>query len=112
MVFYELPPFEKVREHYLDDEAFKRLQNALIANPSIGVVIPGTGGLRKMRFADQVRGKGKRGGLRVIYFYKSSDDQIWFFTIYDKDESDDLTPDQRKLLKARLEQHIKARSLT
>lgn len=112
MVFYELPPFEKVRERYLDDDAFKRLQNVLIANPAAGSVIQGTGGLRKMRFSDEGRGKGKRGGLRVIYFYKITDDQIWFFTVYDKDETDDLTSAQRKVLKARLEQHLRARSLT
>ena len=111
MVFYELPAFEKMRESYLDDGAFKALQSELIANPEAGAVIAGTGGLRKMRFADQTRGKGKRGGLRVIYFHKSADDQIWLFTLYDKDEADDLTSDQRKALKARLEQQIKARSL-
>lgn len=112
MVFYELPAFEKMREAYLDDDAFKNLQNELIVNPEAGAIIAGTGGLRKMRFADENRGKGKRGGLRVIYFYKSADDQVWLFTLYDKDEADDLTSDQRKALKARLEQQIKARSLT
>jgi hypothetical protein len=111
MVFYELPIFSSVREDYLDDDAFKELQNVLIANPEAGDVIKGTGGLRKMRFADAKRSKGTRGGLRVIYYYKKADDQIWLFTVYDKDEADDLTPAQAKTLKARLEQQIKARSL-
>lgn len=111
MVFYELPAFEKMREHYLNDDAFKALQNELMVNPEAGAVIAGTGGLRKIRFADEARGKGKRGGLRVIYFYKTADEQIWLFTLYDKDEASDLTADQRKVLKMRLDQQIKARSL-
>lgn len=111
MVFYELPAFEKMREHYLNDDAFKALQNELMVNPEAGAVIAGTGGLRKIRFADEARGKGKRSGLRVIYFYKTADEQIWLFTLYDKDEASNLTADQRKVLKMRLDQQIKARSL-
>lgn len=68
-VFVELPAFEKYRAQYLDDEGFKELQNTLMRAPEAGVVIQGTGGLRKLRFADERRGKGKRGGLRVIYFF-------------------------------------------
>jgi hypothetical protein len=66
-VFVELPAFERHRADYLDDAAFGDLHLALMRNPEAGEVIEGTGGLRKMRFADQRRGKGKRGGLRVIY---------------------------------------------
>jgi hypothetical protein len=111
MVFYELPAFAKFREDYLDDDAFKQLQNVLIANPDAGAIIKGTGGLRKLRFADSGRNKGKRGGLRIIYFFKQADDQIWLFTLYDKDEVDDLTAEQRMVLKARLAQQIKAGGL-
>ena len=68
-VFVELPAFERHRADYLDDEAFLRLQRLLMLNPVAGVVIPGTGGLRKLRFGDERRGKGKRGGLRVIYYW-------------------------------------------
>jgi hypothetical protein len=64
-VFIELPAFERHRRGYLDDEAFSRLQQTLMGNPETGEVIEGTGGLRKMRFADARRAKGKRGGLRV-----------------------------------------------
>lgn len=111
MVFYELPFFSSVREDYLDDDAFKALQNVLIANPEAGDVIKGTGGLRKMRFADARRNKGTRGGLRVIYYFKVSDAQIWFFTLYDKDDADDLTAAQLKMLKGRLLQQFKGKSL-
>ena len=68
-VFVELPAFERRRADYLDDAAFRDLQDALMKNPDAGQVIEGTGGLRKMRFADARRGKGKRGGLRVIYYW-------------------------------------------
>lgn len=71
-VFVELPPFERHRADYLDDGAFGDLQDALMKNPEAGQVIEGTGGLRKMRFADRRRGKGKRGGLRVIYYWWSA----------------------------------------
>ena len=66
--FWELPSFVRYRQEYLDDEAFKRLQVELMDNPEAGDVIKGTGGLRKLRFADEKRGKGKRGGLRIIYY--------------------------------------------
>lgn len=108
--FVELPPFQRLRDDYFDDESFKGLQDELMENPDAGDVIQGTGGLRKVRFADERRGKGKRGGLRVIYFWKDSDNQFWLFTVYDKDEVDDLTPDQRRALKQRLQSEIKARN--
>jgi hypothetical protein len=60
-VFIELPPFERHRTDYLDDDAFSRLQDVLMDNPEAGEVIEGTGGLRKVRFADSSRAKGKRG---------------------------------------------------
>ena len=71
-VFVELPAFERHRADYLDEAAFSLLQCELMRNPAVGDVIEGTGGLRKMRFADKRRGKGKRGGLRVIYYWWSA----------------------------------------
>lgn len=108
--FIELPIFQKLRDEYFDDASYKELQMVLMENPEAGDVIKGTGGLRKIRYADEHRGKGKRGGLRVIYFWKDRDDQFWLFTVYDKDEAADLTPAQRKMLKQRLEAEITARS--
>ena len=67
-VFVELPAFERYRADYLDDDAFRKLQSLLMLKPEAGDMIPGAGGLRKMRFADERRGKGKRSGLRVIYY--------------------------------------------
>lgn len=78
-------------------------------DPEAGEVIQGTGGLRKMRFADARRGKGKRGGLRVIYYWWSPGRQFWLYTLYDKDELKDLTQEQRKALKAMLKAELEAR---
>lgn len=68
-LFVELPAFSRFSGEYLDDEGFRALQNDLMENPEAGEVIEGAGGLRKLRHADQGRGKGKRGGLRAIYFW-------------------------------------------
>ena len=71
--------------------------------------MPGTGGLRKLRFSDERRGKGKRGGLRVVYYWWDSGAQFWLFTLYDKDEMADLTPIQRKALRELIKQELEAR---
>ena len=108
-VFVELPPFERHRTDYLDDDAFRGLQNALMKDPAAGDVIEGTGGLRKVRHADSRRGKGKRGGLRVIYYWWEQGFQFWLFTLYDKSEMDDLTPRERAALKELLKRELAAR---
>lgn len=107
--FVELPPFERARPSHLDDAAYRALQNELMANPQAGDVIEGTGGLRKLRQPDPRRGKGKRGGLRVIYYWWLGGDQFWLFTVYDKDEADDLSAEQRKTLKRLLENELAQR---
>lgn len=111
-VFVELPAFARHRARYLDDDAFAGLQASLLADPEAGDVMPGTGGLRKVRHADPRRGKGKRGGLRVIYFWWKSGRQFWLFTLYDKDEMDDLPPDAKRALKGMLQLELDARSRT
>ena len=108
-VFVELPPFARQRQDYLDDEQFQRLQQSLLAHPQAGAVIEGTGGLRKMRHTDARRGQGKRGGLRVIYYWWVSGHQFWLFTLYDKGEMDDLTTRQRKILHELLDRELAAR---
>ena len=107
--FVELPPFARLRADYMDDEAYRALQNELMQNPEAGDVIEGTGGLRKLRQPDPRRGKGKRGGLRVIYYWWLGGDQFWLFTVYDKDQADDLTPEQRKVLKQLLKRELEHR---
>ena len=109
-IFIELPAFARHRAEYLDDDQFRALQAALMKQPTAGDVIKDTGGLRKLRFADVRRGKGKSGGLRVIYYWRVTTSLFWLFTLYDKDEVDDLNAKQRAQLKALLERELKARS--
>lgn len=108
-LFVELPAFERHRSGYLDDEAFSALQAALMADPESGDVIQDTGGLRKVRFADSRRGKGKRGGLRVIYYWWAPGRQFWLFTLYGKGEVSNLTSEQRKVFREVLKAELKAR---
>jgi mRNA-degrading endonuclease RelE of RelBE toxin-antitoxin system len=110
--FVELPPFQRIQQDYLDDDAYRALQDELMDNPEAGDVIKGTGGLRKLRQPDARRGKGKRGGLRVIYYWWLGGDQFWLFTVYDKDDADDLTPDQRQMLKHLLKNELEIRQQT
>src|SRR5258706_6443159 len=98
-VIVGLPGFERQRAEYFADESLLELQSLWMLHPEAGDLIPGTGGLRKLRFADKRRGKGKRGGLRVIYYWWDSGSQFWLFTVYDKNEMSDLTADQRKSLR-------------
>jgi hypothetical protein len=108
-LFVELPAFERYRQEYLSDEAYRGLHNELLKAPEAGDVIMGTGGLRKIRHGDPQRGKGKRGGLRVIYFWWESQRQFWLFTLYDKSDMDDLSPQDRAALKVMLKQELESR---
>lgn len=98
MVFLEAPAFERIRERYLDDDQYQLLQAALMANPEAGALIRGSGGLRKVRWA--VDGKGKSGGLRVIYYWVTRDSHILFLTLYHKSEMADLAQKDIKALAA------------
>lgn len=91
-VFVELPAFERNRAQYMDDNSFSDFQQALLINPKVGDVIQGTGGLRKIRFQNASKGKGKRGGLRIIYYWWLQESEFLLFTVYAKGEMDDLTP--------------------
>src|SRR5690625_6359832 len=73
-LFIELPAFQRHRERYMNDAAFRSFQEKLIENPTAGDVIVGAGGLRKVRFTDSFKGKGKRGGLRIIYYWWRSEE--------------------------------------
>ena len=108
-LFVELPAFERNRSNYLTDEAYRALQNEMLKDPEAGDVITGTGGLRKLRYGDATRGKGKRGGLRIIYYWWDPKKQFWLFTIYDKDELSDLSPKEKAILKTLLRQELEER---
>jgi hypothetical protein len=80
-----------VYDYFGSDEALLVFQESLIKNPTAGDVIKGTGGLRKIRWADPRRGKGKRGGLRLIYLYVPDFERLLLLDVYGKDEQDDLS---------------------
>jgi hypothetical protein len=110
MEFIEAPPFTRHLSDYLNDDDYRELQAKLGANPEHGDVMSGTGGFRKARWADVRRGKGRRGGLRIIYYHFRSDHQIWLMTLYDKHEASDLTASEKKTLKAAIETELEARA--
>ena len=89
MVFVETSLFSKLLGDYLSDDEYRLLQNYLIAHPDAGDVIRGSGGVRKIRWASG--GKGKSGGVRVIYYWAKADDQTFFLTLYGKGEKDNLS---------------------
>jgi len=95
--FREQSLFTSVRENLFgDDESYARFQNALMENPRKGDVIQGGGGIRKVRWSDPKRGRGQRGGIRIIYLYVEEYDTILFLYAYNKNTSD-ITPQQKQL---------------
>jgi mRNA-degrading endonuclease RelE of RelBE toxin-antitoxin system len=105
----ELPPFARRRADYLKDDDYRRLQWALMANPTAGPMVQGTGGLRKLRWSDSSGNKGKRGGIRIIYYYWAEGNQFWLFTLYGKNEMPDLNEEQKKAVRDRLKDELAAR---
>ena len=95
--FIELSGFSKHRKELLDDDAFQKMQEALIINPEEGSVIKNTGGFRKLRWS--LPGKGKSGGVRVIYYNLTSAGRLYLALIYPKNEMDNLTDSQKAALK-------------
>lgn len=107
-VFVESTIFEKYRDKYLNDEEYRLFQAELMSNSKQGDVIQGTGGLRKIRVAS--KGKGKRGGSRIIYYFLDEKRRFYLLTIYSKNEMSDLTADQKKQLMAFMEAWRNAQS--
>jgi hypothetical protein len=104
VIFVESPAFCRWRDEHLDDDHFRALQNVLIINPLIGTVIQGSGGLRKLRIA--LRGRGKRGGARLIYYWWAREDRCYLLYAYAKNVRDDLTAEQRRQLAAAMSEEI------
>jgi len=102
MVFIETSIFTRQVLELLTDEQYRELQRALVNRPDAGALIVGSGGLRKMRWAKE--GRGKSGGIRVIYYWAVSPEQILMLFIYPKGERDDLTKAQIKMLKQIVEE--------
>jgi mRNA-degrading endonuclease RelE of RelBE toxin-antitoxin system len=88
MEFIEASAFTKHVYEYLSEDEYLGLQSYLFQYPEAGKVVPGSGGVRKVRWA--MSGKGKSGGVRVIYYVKRQDDEIWLLTIYSKSETENI----------------------
>ncbi len=96
MRFVETPVFTTALQRHLDDDQYRQLQIALMLRPEQGPVIQASGGLRKVRWAKP--GAGKRGGLRVIYFWAPAERAFFMLYVYSKAEQGDLTPAQTRVL--------------
>ena len=105
MLIVETPTFAKRLRQVLDEEQYRLLQAALIASPGIGKVIPGGGGIRKLRWAGS--GRGKRGGARVIYHWFPDHDRLLMLFIFLKSEKSDLRARQLKQLRLVVESELK-----
>lgn len=86
--FVETPLFTRLVSEFLSDEEYAALQSALAANPEAGAIIPKSGGLRKVRWARP--GRGKSGGVRVIYYLRTPSGLIWMLTVYAKGEQENI----------------------
>jgi len=101
MEFVEAPIFTRLIHKYLDDDEYAALQWALAIQPGAGAIIPGSGGIRKLRWMG--KGHGKRGGLRVIYYWRKQAGGIWLLTIYAKNEAEDISPQILRALRKEIE---------
>lgn len=99
MEFIETPTFTAAVVHLLDDKEYGKLQFALARNVNAGSLIRGGGGLRKIRWSSSFKRKGKRGGIRIIY-YAAIRNKVYMLFVYDKNDQKDLTHDQLKILAA------------
>ena len=98
MEFIETPVSTKLVLDLLDDEEYRELQNVLLLDPAYGDLIRGGGGIRKMRFA--IEGRGKSGGVRTIYYWAKPGDQIYLLLIYPKSKKDTLSVKETEILRA------------
>jgi len=98
MIFVETPIFTEDLLTLLSDDEYREMQNMLLLDPTKGVLIPGSGGFRKLRW--QQGHKGKRGGTRIIYYWEKSAAKLYLIFIYKKSAQENLTQDQIRFLKS------------
>ena len=94
--FIESPLFSKLVYNYLNEDEYAALQWTLALRPKAGNVIPGSNGLRKLRWT--TKGRGKRGGTRIIYYYQQKNEEIWLITIYAKNEAENIPTKTLRLI--------------
>lgn len=99
--FIESPFFTKVLERYLSDDEYARLQHYLNEHPAAGALVPGSGGVRKLRWAPA--GRGKRGGLRAIYYLRTARGEIWMLTLYGKSVRESIPAHLLKQMKGAID---------
>jgi hypothetical protein len=104
MTFIKTPVFTELLPEYLSDDRYSELQQALIMRPDAGNVIPGSRGLRKLR--RRTEHGGKRGGLRIIYDWYVSGETLYLLFLYKKNEQEDLTREQIRVLSRLIEEYL------
>jgi len=100
MLFIETPIFTEDLLTMLSDDEYREIQKELLVTPTKGALIRGSGGFRKLRW--NLESKGKRGGVRIIYFWDKPSEKLYLIFIYKKSVQEDLTQDQVKILKSLL----------
>ena len=104
MIFKETSVFTRQIRKLIPDDEYREFQQELIFNPTAGAVIKGSGGLRKIRWRSA--SKGKRGGIRIIYYWYMEDREIYLLLAYGKNEKSDLTPKETKILRTLVEENM------
>lgn len=99
--FIETKLFSRLVANYLTDEEYSKLQSALIKDPETGDLIPRSGGVRKVRWG--VAGRGKRGGIRVIYYARVRQGQIWMLTLYVKNVVENISANVLRQIKEEID---------
>ena len=105
MLFVETPIFTRELQNLMSDDDYRTLQSALLLRPEAGPIIPGSGGVRKVRWG--LSGKGKRGGLRVIYYWNKAHERIYMLLVYGKSSQEDLTQEQLRILRKLVKENLK-----
>ena len=101
ITFVETALFTRLVASYIEDDSYRALQVVLACDPAAGSVIPRSGGIRKIRWG--AMGRGKRGGVRVVYFLKQASGVIWLLTIYAKNEVADIPPEALRRIREEIE---------
>ena len=104
MVFIESPVFTEEIRKYLSDNEYKEFQTVLLIRPEAGKLIQGSGGLRKIRW--KIKASGKRGGLRIIYYWDEPNDHLYLLFPYIKSKKEDLTHQEIKILSNLVKEYL------